>query len=221
MSFPSGLLLSSCWRCRIFSIIAPTSPTLPSNNFYSPSLTEFRKKSQIMRTQFLCARIIFTLSKQDSWVNKETGLSRRVSSVKKFKPFKKIIQCQNISALSNSASCLQNFYPNFQRRRRGSLGLLSPSLASTNPSPAWNILKYFGIFLIISKYLLVFILHFGSTTLPQDWKFAYCTTYWNRIHEFLKKRVIFRDLQVPVLLADLGCCQAGKRNPICFVCKEI
>ena len=66
MSFPSGLLLSSCWRCRIFSIIAPTSPTLPSNNFYSPSLTEFRKKSQIMRTQFLCARIIFTLSKQDS-----------------------------------------------------------------------------------------------------------------------------------------------------------
>ena len=26
MSFPSGLLLSSCWRCRIFSIIAPNFP---------------------------------------------------------------------------------------------------------------------------------------------------------------------------------------------------
>ena len=91
------------------------------------------------------------------------------------------------------------------------MGLLSPSLASTNPSPAGNILKYFGIILNIFKYLLVLVLRFGLTTLPPEWKFTHCTASWNRIQVFFMK-VFFKDLRVPVLLVDSGCSQAGKRD---------
>ena len=51
-------------------------------------------------------------------------------------------------SLSNSAPCLQNFYPNFQRRRRGSFGLLSPSLARAKFVTSLEYLNTLGDILI-------------------------------------------------------------------------
>ena len=48
MSFPSGLLFSSCWRCRIFSIIAHNFPQLfPPKSFHHPCQRQKKFKEKL------------------------------------------------------------------------------------------------------------------------------------------------------------------------------